>query len=120
MKVVNVSEASNVQLDWLVRDIEFTKLISQGSHVKDWVYADHKKGLRTDPYTTDWLFMGEIVDREIILFRGVYGEIPSINAYFYRWGTEGTNATGADHRIAAARCYIKSVRGETAEVPDDL
>lgn len=70
--------------------------------------------------STDWSQGGPIIGRERILFRGVYGEVQAINAFFYATGSEGRNVTGPDHLIAAMRCYVASKLGDEVDVPDAL
>ena len=52
-------------LDWAVGDIEFKRLIAEGEHVKQWVLDAHNSG-KHDPYSTNWLFGGPVIDRENI------------------------------------------------------
>lgn len=71
-------------------------------------------------YSTNWAQGGQIIEKEGLLFRGVYGEPETINSYFYHTGTEGCNASGPTHLIAAMRCYVASKLGDEIEVPDEL
>ena len=63
---IKTSDLEGAALDWAVGEIEFNRLIAQGSHVKSWVLDDHAKGLCTDPYSTDWAQGGPIIERELI------------------------------------------------------
>ena len=55
---IKTSELTGAALDWAVGDIEFKRLIAQGSHVKQWALEQHNAGTHTDPWSSDWLFGG--------------------------------------------------------------
>ena len=110
MKTINVSEATNTQLDWLVAKCE--GLLPHDAWVKygavwwkDYVYSP----------TTDWSQMGPIIERERTQTRPMRGT--EWEAYAGLYGGSGSGPTPL---IAAARCYVMSKLGETVEVPDEL
>lgn len=125
---IKTSELSGAALDWAVGDIEFKRLIAQGSHVKQWVLDDHEKGLRTDHYSSDWLLGGPIIERERIkvapnLGGSWHGQLRHTKDHplvshpvLAGW----TNQHGPTPLIAAMRCFCASKLGEEVEIPDEL
>lgn len=114
MKQIKVAEATGPALDWLVGDIEFKRLLAQGSHVKQWVLEDHNAGINTDPWSSDWIFGGPIIDREGIRLD------PPRSTVFWSAEKDGYLMHGRTPLIAAMLCYVASKLGETAEVPEEL
>ena len=117
MKQINVSEASNRQLDWLV--------CRAGGGAKDfrnWLagYADYNM----HHYTTNWSLMGPIIEREMIQLSTIY----IIGISNDKWGAfldDGQDFVqsmlgGPTLLIAAARCYVASKLGDEVEVPEEL
>jgi hypothetical protein len=105
MKTIKVSEATTIQLDWLV-------LKAQGQDFTDF----NLHYLDAYPYSTDWAFGGPIFEREITNHE-------SRTEYFYcsRW-VKGRPiwAYGPTLLIAAMRCYVASKLGDTVEIPSEL
>lgn len=129
MKTTKVSELVGAALDWAVGDIEFERLLAQGSHVKQWVLDDHRKGLRTDPYSTDWLFGGPIIEQVgIAVKRGNDLYFPNGNEkgehYEPLWLASVNDIHSYMHGRtcleAAMRCYVVIRRGLAVEVPEGL
>lgn len=130
MATIKTAELLDAALDWAVGEIEFSRLIAQGSHVKQWVLEDHRAGRRTDPWSTDWAQGGPIIERERIATR----EIPPVSGddgYIFtrRWiaemfrfpeGPRRSAAYGTTPLVAAMRCYVASKLGNEVDVPDDL
>jgi hypothetical protein len=129
MKIMKIKTADLIgaQLDWAVAKCEGTPVdihpafpgmpaVVAFSRVADG-QAFHTAFYRA---STNWALAGPIIEREGILFRGVYGDDKAINAFFYRTGTEGVNATGKTHLIAAMRCYVASKMGDEIEIPEEL
>ena len=103
MKTIKVSEATELQLNWLVARIEGDELPKVGG-----------KGLS---YSSDWATGGPIIDRHNISVIRVYKDYP------HPWlATHGEfiYVNAGTPLIAAMRCYAVSKLGETAEVPDEL
>ena len=115
---VKVSEATNIQLDWMVAKSEgmpsdMLKAIDEGC----WIY----KGSRR--YTTEWPRGGPIIEREKIElippreegdkeWMALWCEVRDIE--------ESGIQTGPTPLIAAMRCFIASKLGEEVEVPEEL
>ena len=132
MKKIKVSEASNIQLDWLVVKCEGAKEIRfDGEFWRVLIDEDHflpyEEYLGNLDYTTDWSQMGPIIEREI-------GNLWKINkldpsepdvwtAVSYLKAPDGTllyYEDGPTPLIAAARCYVAHKLGEEVEVPEEL
>ena len=126
MKTIKVSEATNVQLDWLVAkceglEVKNTTVLPTGKCV---VLGDAHDGVSDvwiPEYTTDPAQMRPIIEREGIstVFQGdAHPWVASL------WNYEDedwhTHTEGPTALIAAARCYVISKLGETVEVPEEL
>ena len=108
MKMIKVSEATNIQLDWLVAKA----LGAEGAILK------HLFHYRPDFHpTTNFVMMWPIIDRERISIR-FWDNTQAVHAYMPNSGAEWSE--GPTALIAAARCYVVSKLGETVEVPDEL
>ena len=125
---IKTSELTGAALDWAVGDIVFKRLIAQGSHVKQWVLEQHNAGTHTDPWSSNWLFGGPIIEREKIRIS------PNLNE---TWSAQirhttthplvdhpvlagWTNKHGPTPLIAAMLCFVASRLSEEVEVPDEL
>lgn len=128
MKTIKVSEATNIQLDWLVAECEgATDLAYDGITLSFRLDGQLKvlaKGwAQSMSYTptTDWAQMGPIIEREEI---GV-GVSDTGNVPETKWVaviTKGNEAWvhGPTPLIAAARCYVASKLGDEVEIPKEL
>lgn len=119
MRRVNVHDATETELDWMVGELEFRRFLEQGSHVKEWVLEDHRKGLRTDPYSTSYAHGSPIIEREGLTLDKTPGGWVS---YMYREESPDavSDGFGPTHLIAALRCYVAAKLGEEVEVPDGI
>jgi hypothetical protein len=124
MGKIKVSEATNIQLDWLVAKCEGKGLCI----LRPDLLAAGLVSPR--PYTTDPSQMQPIMERELL------ATLP----YFYSAGYHHPNGLwvwrayvlgpnnlddtceheGPTPLVAAARCYVASKLGETVEVPEEL
>lgn len=106
MKTIKVSEATKLQLNWLVARIEGDELPKSGGQGLD--------------YSSDWAVGGPIKEKKKI----VSG--PSIDDRFFAFMRSPANkenrpsSFGDTELIAAMRCYVTSKLGDTAEVPEEL
>lgn len=129
MKTVKVNEATNIQLDWLVAiatGAQQVKTPEAQRWMLHWpsprLYDQPMWSVAAPKYTADWSQMGPIIEREKVNL--VYR--PDINCVsgevFPRWiaSVVTHGAEGPTPLIAAARCYVVSKLGETAEVPEEL
>ena len=101
-------------LDWAVGDIEFKRFADMGSPVKKWVLDEHNEGLRTDPYSTDWLFGGPIIESEEIMLLPPHDD----DGWTARCG--GDPYPGDTPLTAAMRAFVASKMGEEVDVPEEL
>lgn len=146
---IKVSEATNIQLDWMVARLQGVELYPLSMY-KVCVPVDDS----ADFYgpTTDWAQAGPIIEREgisVVKLEHEYGvdskgyttseRIPVFGAvigeYFdtdmqrssygesygeiYYIGTELVT-TGPTPLIAALRCYVASKLGDEVEIPEEL
>ena len=119
MKTIKISEATELQLDWLVAKCENVEEL-------DGVLIWYDELDRLVPYSpsTDYAQGGPIIEREEIGVRRnapcsdsrQWEASPSITAK----GAGGKYGYGCTPLIAAMRCYVASKLGETAEVPEEL
>jgi hypothetical protein len=111
MKTIKVSEATNIQLDWLVTHIEGIKTYG----IKDWL--EQRRYTHGVKFCTDWAHGGPIIEREKIEL------VPSIDGKV--WYAESLDRKARIERcptplIAAMRCFVTSKLGDEIEVPDEL
>lgn len=121
---IKVSQATNVQLDWLVGTLEKVEGLTYSERTKKcYGYDERKLMVRYSP-TTSWAQGGEIIDREKISIVWAHfhwcagtGDIGEI----YR-SDEGNHFTGTGPTalVAAMHCYVASKLGEEVEVLDEL
>lgn len=136
MNKIKVSEATNLQLDWLVAKCEGAKGLRMHTYagidpgppvlVVDWEHG--WTALVDTNYTTDWSQGGPIIERERIkvapnLNQTWHGQIRHTQSHplvahpvLAGW----TNKHGPTPLIAAMRCYVTSKLGETVAVPEEL
>ena len=113
---IKVSNASNIQLDWLVGYIQ-TYAATNGKPVLtgDLMQKALQNGMASP--STDWAQGGPIIEREVISIVGFDPDPKNWNAhqeglYF----VEGCPTP----LIAAMRCFVASKLGDEVEVPEGL
>jgi hypothetical protein len=122
---VKVSEATNLQLDWVVAKCE-----GEGT---PYIGKDGKHCLAVCGYSTNWAQGGPIIERELSkVFRNVGGTwsamilkdvplTPEERGTSLALSRRGQwNGAGPTPLIAAMRCYVASKLGNGVEVPDEL
>ena len=130
MPIVKVSEATNIQLNWVVASIE------EGVPVAEFLTLEklpQSEDFWKYNYSTNWSQGGPIIEREGIatMPMGDDGEWLAItepcvfdttpDATERSWEIGGLFAHRAETPlIAAMRCFICSRLGETVEVPEEL
>lgn len=131
MKTINVSEATNTQLNWLVAKCEGVSVwidleLQNSPRVMETpsnnVWGEPRQlavedgGVVYEP-TTSGTLMVPIIERERISIR-FWSNTETVHAYMPERDAEWVE--GPTALIAAARCYIVSKLGETVEVPEEL
>lgn len=125
MKTINVSEATNVQLDWLVAKCEGADYFCANPSTED---ADLPRE-SVFQYTTNPAQMWPIIAREGIDVRLDRDRVFDPGEKVERWYASKPFDTipdtdwieyGATPLIAAARCYVASKLGDVVEVPEEL
>lgn len=117
MKTIKVSEATTIQLDWLVAKCEGDDLAALNIQ-----YPQHAQHYPKISPSTDWAQGGPIIDREKI---AVSYEPSQLYDDSCRWKALGSMSDN-DHQygptplIAAMRCYVASKMGDTVEGPEEL
>ena len=125
MKQIKVSEATPIQLDWLVAKCE-GHIANIGHYGKVFIETP---GIDGDEYfswsrfepASSWDQGGPIIERERLCARPLkevwgcwvtdkYGDIHAL----------ALSGFGPTPLIAAMRCYVCSVMGEIAEIPEEL
>lgn len=129
MKTINVSEATELQLDWLVAKCKGLKLHRNallGGQIKEgwWVsgyYMDPNNWIPLSllNFSTNWSQGGPLKERQGI------SSGPAAGGGFWAGKCpindgETLGMEGPTELIAIARCYVASVMGETIEVPEEL
>ena len=95
---VQVSEATPIQLNWLVAKCE-------GVSWSTWLL---------DGYATDWAHGGPIIEREGINIQ----QSPDRDCWMAH--NESPASEGPTPLIAAMRCYVASKLGDECDIPDEL
>ena len=107
---INVSEATNIQLNWLVA-------VCEGKGPSLYLF---KVGKTHHNYTTNPLQMHPIIEREGICFASIR-EGRKVVRWKAAYAHDGNFAFEAPTTlIAAARCYVTSKLGATVDVPEEL
>ena len=117
MKQIKVSEATPIQLDWMVAkcngDFTLYHDIEQGQR-----FLNLWTGSAFLHYSSNWANGGALIEREEIGFakygpngswKAVIGETPRGSPFY-----------GPTPLIAAMRCYVASKLGDVVEVPEEL
>ena len=120
MAKVKTGELTGPQLDWAVQEIEYQRMVAEGEHVKQWALDDHRAGASINPYSTDWLWGGQILERENISvgYQGHLG-VP-LDSLWYATNRVDACGFGQKPLTAVLRCYVASKLGSEIEVPDAL
>ena len=119
MKQIKVSEATPIQLDWLVakcKGIIATRCgAGPSAHL---AYTPKRSAYECWEPTRNWKQGGALIEREEIGFakygpngswKAVIGETPRGSPFY-----------GPTPLIAAMRCYVASKMGDVVEVPEEL
>lgn len=102
---VTVSNATTVQIDWMVAKCEGNLPLSYDDWGQVWPH-----------YSTDWAQGGPIISRERISISH-WTNVPIVHAYMpdSDWSSDGESAL-----VAAMRAYVGPRLGNEVEVPDEL
>lgn len=119
MKTIKVSEATELQLDWLVATCEgYDTAFASAGYV-----IILREGVTDyfDPHR-NWGWGGRIIERERIglwpsdSIEGMWAARPDYEVYPERLPP----AYGPTPLIAALRCFVTSKLGDVVEVPDEI
>ena len=124
---IKVSQATNVQLDWLAGTLEKVEGLTYSERTKKcYGYDERKLMVRYSP-TTSWAQGGEIIGREIgnlwkhnkldpsefdVWTAAAYHKAPDGTLLYYE--------EGPTPLVAAMRCFISSRLGDEVEIPEEL
>ena len=111
---IKTSELIGPALDWAVQEIEYQRMVAEGEHVKQWALDDHRAGASINPYSTDWLWGGPILEREGV---SIYRMTSDWSAAY---NPSGATQDGPTALIAVMRCYVSNCLGSEVEVPEEL
>ena len=117
---IKVSEATNLQIDWLVAKCE-----GNMAHEFNDFWLMHLD----DPdlqYSTNWNQGGPILEENKIsvTYMRAGGYMDSFRGDFKhggpKWWDDRTTQYGSTYLLAGMRCYVASKLGEEVEIPEDL
>jgi len=111
---MKTSDLTGPALNWAVTKIELLGMLSRGEYVKTWVQDATTSGEQIDPYSTDWLWGGPIIEREKIELRH-----DGRNSWC-AWIASTGAMHGPTPLIAAMRCYVASKLGDEVDIPKEL
>lgn len=118
---IKVSEATPLQLNWLVAQCEGIDLSGKDrSAVTNFLVGC--KCQRKYRYSSDWLISGPIIERERIQIFPHNGAsewcgVTHVPRDYY---TGILTQDGPTPLVAAMRCYVSSKLGDEVDVPDEL
>ncbi len=123
---IKVSDATNLQLDWMVGKIDQPQWTDEDLRWNTYDYCD--TGDQDDePYcpTTNWAQGGPIIERECIAFASydAASSVPKNPEYWEAtlYCEDGfTLQRGLTPLIAAMRCFVASKLGDEVEIPEEL
>jgi hypothetical protein len=123
---VKVSEATNIQLNWMVAKAQGIEVIYHDDGITRCVMRKGARGQyagRFNP-TTDWSQGGPTIERNEIYVRPT-GDAAKWESYVWGKDTDGLEGfvreqQGPTPLIAAMRCFVAYRLGEEVEVPDGL
>lgn len=130
---IKVSEATNLQLDWLVAKCrgysEIKIYLPHRPTDRGWIEVRFNPDPKTatarfDP-TENWFFGGPIIERECIELHAYDAAslVPKNPAYWEATifeKDEGIEYYGPTPLVAAMRAYVASKLGDEVEVPDEF
>ena len=129
MKQIKVSEATPIQLGWLVATCEgYTNLRRNPHRFAQQLIMNRGgtiKNLGELNYSTDWAQGGALIERECIAtYASGACSVPPKNPDYWVAEILATDGMftqfGHTPLIAAMRCFAASKLGETVEVPEEL
>jgi len=101
-------------LDWAVCEAE--SLNAFGFEVREgklWTLCSDREYWKSD-FSSNWAQGGPIIQRKKI---GVSFESVEL---WEAWAYDGVTGTGPTPLVAAMRCYVASVLGDTVDIPEEL
>tara|TARA_R110000868_G_scaffold360017_1_gene622060 strand:+ start:132 stop:464 length:333 start_codon:yes stop_codon:yes gene_type:complete len=109
---MKTAELTGAALDWAVCKAKGEYQCPVDEYTKVWMASRR--------YSTDWLLGGPIIEREKIAV--VPDEFSSgWNAHTCHFdGQDEDVSKGPTPLIAAMRCYVASVLGDTVDIPEEL
>lgn len=119
MKTIKVSEATELQLDWLVAKCESNPVARHNTGAiflidTPWADKSRLKWLAEYSPTRHWAQGGPIIERDgISLYR-------MTSDWIAAHAPTGDGPSGPTPLVAAMRCYVTSKLGDTVEVPEEL
>ena len=119
MAKIKTNELIGPALDWAVQEIEYQRMVAEGEHVKQWALDDHRAGASINPYSTDWLWGGPILERENISvgYQGHSG-VP-LDSLWYATNRVDACGFGQKPLIAVMRCFCSKL-GDVVDIPEEL
>lgn len=120
---IKTQDLTDAALDWAVDEIEYKRMQAEGEYVKGWVLASHRKGESVNPWSSDWLWGGPIIEREEIAVQCCYcdGELVGWMADSKKLNEDDDmEQYGSTPLIAAMRCYVATKLGDGVDVPEEL
>jgi hypothetical protein len=108
-------------LDWAVAKCEgMLEYIHDTNSGELWFY-DREKGSDAHFWpSTNWAQGGPIIEREVITLIHPRWDGWTAHKYDDRIEDESYTVDGPTPLIAAMRCYVASVLGDTVEIPEEL
>ena len=123
MKTIKVSEATPLQLDWLVAKCEGKNGILHDDGITRCIVIAAASGVYKGTFkpTISWAQGGPIIEQERLAPEPLLDSNCVLIKWRCRnWKGDGSDFYGPTMLIAAMRCCVASKLGEEVEVPDEL
>jgi len=116
---IKVSEATNIQLDYLVAKCEGHSFVLGETEYELDGRTHQRRGCSWPRrYSADWTQGGPIIGREKIALRNWLETGWQADTWNFRFDEH--HASGPTPLIAAMRCYVAIKLGEEVDIPEDL
>ena len=123
MKPIKVSEATPLQLDWLMAKCEGKNGILHDDGITRCIVIAAASGVYKGTFkpTINWAQGGPIIEQERLAPEPLLDSNCVLIKWSCRnWKGDGSDFYGPTMLIAAMRCCVASKLGEEVEVPDEL
>lgn len=121
------SELTGKALDWIVTCLWIKAREEAGEYIKPWWKDLVLNKHHADPYSTEWMWGGPIIERELhnlFKWNQLDPSAPEMWCGVHNRKTDSgiyaINVDGPTPLIAAMRCFVAAKLGNEVDVPEEL